>query len=371
MNSDKKRIYAVAAILWGALLLVFFVRDITVAKLLLAGLSVALATAAWFLIPKRSAKAVSYREVLLIMSIMAPVLVMVYYMTGLRFGFYRTPVQPHYLWKYIVPFVVTIPAAEILRWVLLQQKARYIRVLTYAAMVLLDLILYSSTNMLDSFQQFLNFASMVLLPAVTGNLLYHYIAPRYGALPNIIYRIVLAVYPYVFSNAPGAPSAMVAFGRLVAPVLVLLFVRKLYEKQMTSVSRQKNIWYILGGMSSLAVMALIVMLISCQFRYGLLVVGSESMTGAIDKGDAVIYESYSNQVIDVGQIIVFRDGKTQFIHRVVDVQYINGELRYYTKGDVNDTIDPGYVTCDEVVGLVEKTVKHIGYPTIWLRELFR
>lgn len=35
----------------------------------------------------------------------------------------------------------------------------------------------------------------------------------------------------------------------------------------------------------------IIMLISCQFRYGILVIGSGSMTGTINKGDAIIYET--------------------------------------------------------------------------------
>jgi len=44
-------------------------------------------------------------------------------------------------------------------------------------------------------------------------------------------------------------------------------------------------------------MVLITMLISCQFKYGILVIGSESMTGTINVGDAVIYESYNNETI--------------------------------------------------------------------------
>ena len=371
MNPDRKRIYAVTALFPAVLLLVLFVPDITTAKLLLAGISVGFAAAAWLLIPKRSAMAVPRREVLLVMAVMAPLLVMIYYLTGLRFGFYRTPVQSHYLTKYIIPFLLAIPGAEVLRWVLLQQKRKTVTAVTYAAMVLLDCILYASTNMLDTFQRVLSFGSLVLLPAVTGNLLYHYLSPKYGPLPNIVYRLVLALYPYIFSTAPGTPSAMLAFGRMVAPVLVLLFIHRIYEKRTFAVSRQKNLWHFLGGAVLLTAMALIIMLISCQFRYGLLVVGSESMTGAIDKGDAIIYESYTDQVISTGEVIVFRDGKTQYIHRVADVKYTDGELRYYTKGDINDTVDPGYVTRDELVGVVQLTVKHIGYPTIWLRELFQ
>ena len=34
------------------------------------------------------------------------------------------------------------------------------------------------------------------------------------------------------------------------------------------------------------------MLISCKFKFGVLVIGSGSMTGTINKGDIVLYETY-------------------------------------------------------------------------------
>ena len=39
------------------------------------------------------------------------------------------------------------------------------------------------------------------------------------------------------------------------------------------------------------------MLISCQFKYRVLVIGSESMTGSINRGDVVFIERYDSQVI--------------------------------------------------------------------------
>lgn len=121
----------------------------------------------------------------------------------------------------------------------------------------------------------------------------------------------------------------------------------------------------------LVCMSLVIMLISCQFRFGLLVVGSESMTGSINKGDAVIYEAYTGRPIEPGQVAVFRDGQTTYIHRVVDIAMTDGELRLYTKGDANESIDAGYATAEEMVGIVRCKVKYIGYPTIWVRELFQ
>lgn len=371
MYPDRKRLYTVAALFPGVLLLVAFVPKLATGKYLLAVLAAGFAVAGWYLVPKRSALSIARREVTLVMGVMGPVVIMLYYLTGLRFGFYNTPVQANYLWKYIIPYLIVIPSAEVFRSVMLQQKNRLVTVLTYVAMVLLDLMVFSRAGVLDSFSRFRDFMAMILFPAITGNLLFHYLSAHYGAVPNSIYRLVMALYPYLLSRAPGTPSSMLAFGRLVMPLLIFLFIRSLYEKRKFVVSRRKSIAEFAGNGLLLVAMALVIMLISCQFRFGLLVVGSESMTGSIDMGDAIIYEEYSDQILTEGQVAVFKNGRTTYIHRIVDITHTDGELRIFTKGDANESMDPGYVTEENMVGVVKLTVKNIGYPTIWVRQLFQ
>ena len=54
----------------------------------------------------------------------------------------------------------------------------------------------------------------------------------------------------------------------------------------------------------------------------------------------------------------------------MDIKKINGELRYYTKGDANKGMDSGYITDASVIGVINLKIKYIGYPTIWIRSLF-
>ena len=112
------------------------------------------------------------------------------------------------------------------------------------------------------------------------------------------------------------------------------------------------------------------MLISCQFKYGIIVVGSESMTGALNKGDAVIFEKYKNQPIENGQVIIFKYNDIQTIHRVVEIQKVNGEYRYFTQGDANSKPDEGYRVKDDISSLVKLRIKYIGYPTLFVRSIF-
>lgn len=371
MTIDKKRLYAVVAAFPAALLLVLFASDITVKNWLLTVLTMGFGVYGYFCIPKRSAKDLPHREVTLVMGLMGPLVLMLYYLTGLSYGFYKNPIPGTFFLRYILPIGITIVASELLRSILLQQKNKWVTALSYLAMTLLECLLLSKLNVFDSFTKFRDFTAMVLFPAISGNLLYHYLSRRYGMLPNILYRLVTTLYPYILGYIPKTPDAFVAFFKLLLPLLIFLFIRMLYQKRHFAAHKKKSIFSTILGIIVVILMALTIMLISCQFRYGLLVVGSESMTGTVDKGDAIIYVEYTGQVIKDEQIAVFKSGGTTYIHRVVDIESIDGEIRYYTKGDANEGIDAGYVTNGDIIGIVTHKIKYIGLPTIWIRDLFK
>ena len=94
------------------------------------------------------------------------------------------------------------------------------------------------------------------------------------------------------------------------------------------------------------------------------------MNGTINKGDAVIFEKYSNQIVKKGQVIIFDYNGIKTIHRVDEIKKVNDVNRYYTKGDANKERDFGYITDNKIDGLVKLKVKYIGYPTLWVRKLF-
>ena len=104
--------------------------------------------------------------------------------------------------------------------------------------------------------------------------------------------------------------------------------------------------------------------------YGVLVIGSGSMTGSIDKGDVVVFKNNKDN-LEVGDIIVFKKDNIMVVHRIVKIEYNNGVYQYHTKGDANQNEDNGYVTKDDIMGEVKLKVEKIGKPTLWLRDQFR
>ena len=114
---------------------------------------------------------------------------------------------------------------------------------------------------------------------------------------------------------------------------------------------------------------IIVMLISCKFKYGVLVIGSGSMTGTINKGDIILYEKYKNtDDIKVGNIIVFYEDDIKVIHRIIDQKLMGEETRYYTKGDANQKQDEGYRETKDIIGQVKARIPYMGWFTLWIND---
>lgn len=115
------------------------------------------------------------------------------------------------------------------------------------------------------------------------------------------------------------------------------------------------------------------MLVSCEFKYGALVIGSGSMTGTINKGDVIIFETIEENLdanIEIGEVIVFNKDGVRIIHRVIDKKDSGYGMRYYTKGDANPNEDEGFRTDADIIGKVKMVLPYVGQVTIVLNEMF-
>ena len=82
-------------------------------------------------IKKRSILSINKDQVLIIMSVVALVYVMAYYLTGLKFGFYKNPYRltgSNFL-KFFLPIAAIIVLTEIIRFVMMAQRSRFAHLL--------------------------------------------------------------------------------------------------------------------------------------------------------------------------------------------------------------------------------------------------
>ena len=373
MSCDRKLTYTSAALLVLALLGALLLPDSN-AKVITALLLTFFAIAVWVLLKKRPVLSMRKNTVFLLMLAMGAVCLVVYYLTGVHFGFYKssTPLSWRSFFTTILPIAVIIVTIEIIRYVLLAQNVRCMWVFAYVAGVLSEVLLYSTLNRIITFNRFMDIVGMHLFPAITANLLYNFIAKRYGFLPNVVYRLLLTLYIYILPLYPQTPDAFLALGKVVIPIFVYLFIRELYARGKTrKTPRTKVFEWVVTGITAI-IMFSIVMIISGQFHYHMIVIATPSMTGELNQGDAIIYEKYGDEPVLEGQIVVFtKDDETLVVHRVVEAHQLDGEIHYITKGDANEDTDSGYITDANIKGIVRYKLPYVGYLSLWLRELFK
>ncbi|MBE7061419.1 MAG: signal peptidase I [Clostridiales bacterium] len=366
INSDKKRVYLACFILLCCLPIALFIEFGSLISAVFLGIY---AFVVIFLFRKRNILSVYKRQVLLLLTVASVLLLVIFYVFGLAFGFNTRPEMTEYFFfTDIIPFVAIIIATEIIRNIFLGTNSKIAYVTMLLVGIVTELIVQMVTFNITSGVIYI--VGMVIIPAVTTNVFLNYVSKRYGVLPGIVYRIIMSLYVYAIPVIPNVQEALHAFLKIVAPLVCMYFLHLLFDNKRRFEKHKKKTWKSISTVILVVIMTGVIMLISGHFRFGAIVIATESMTGEVNKGDVVIYERYDDQQIVEGQVIIFERYGGNVVHRVVDIRNENGIVMYFTKGDANETMDEGFVTESQIVGLTRARVPFIGYPTVWLNSIF-
>lgn len=374
MKRENYRIYILEFLLIIFLLLAcVYTKVITKWTITIVLLVFMLATV--YTLKNSKTKSIRSRQITILMSISGIIFIMIKYILGVFLGFYKSTVALS-AWSvanYIIPYIVIILSSEIIRKRIMLFKSNSVlpSILCLVITVLLDISLFSNINNISGLKEWFEFVALILFPSIASNLLYNFVAKNFKEeLGIIIYRIITVMYIYFISITPDIEVLLEAILDLVVPgIIYAVLSNYLIKKPELSISikRIENISMTLVGIA----VAIIVMLVSCKFRYCAIVIGSGSMTGTINKGDVIIYEAYNDKMeIQKGDILIFKDKERKIVHRIIEIRVVKGKPVYYTKGDANQNSDDGYVTLDNVVGIYKFRIPYIGQITLGLNELF-
>ena len=109
--------------------------------------------------------------------------------------------------------------------------------------------------------------------------------------------------------------------------------------------------------------------------YGAYVIVSGSMEPLIKIQDAVIIKRTDVDSVKVGDVVTYRSTDPSFYgilitHRVINIEDVNGEKIFITKGDHNETIDRTPVKFNQIQGKVVMRVPKIGYIKYFLIDYY-
>ena len=376
MFSDKKLSYIFSLGTLAALLLLFLFSPPLVGRIGAALCLLAAGVAATRFLKKRNIPSVNRQRVWLVMLASALLYITLYYLVGVRFGFYQNDygLRTQVILRYLLPIGGIIFFGEVLRHVLLSQQKKGVTLLAYFIGLAGEVLTFTTLHGVGFYSTLMDLLGKTLFPAVVAHLLYQYLSKRYGIWPSVTFRLITVLTPYAIPFSPDIPPVMAALVALLLPLLLYWFIDILFEHKKKYALQRRPRWVrTLRTVASLLVLVLMLgtaLVISNRFHYGTYIIATSSMETEISPGDAVLYERWEGEFIAVGEILVFEREGTVVVHRIVDAHIVNGEYRYYTKGDANKEMDEGYVTHNQVIGVVRAKVAFIGSPVLWARRLF-
>lgn len=325
-----------------------------------------------FTIRKNKVISIKSNQVTILMIAMAIIGLTIFYLLGLYFGFAKSNIKFSLwsIWHFILPITIIIISSEIIRYKFSMQNTKTSKILNVISMVLIDMTIYTQIYDITVLNDFLYIIGFIFFASISNNLLFEYMSPKYGYKPIIFYRIIMGIYSYIIPVVPNVEMFIRSVLRMFYPFIIYLILELLFAKKGKAKEVKQNTKNYIFAIFVIILSILLSMLISCKFKYGIIVVGSGSMTGTLNVGDATVFVQYKSQEINKGDILIFEKNNTNVIHRVVDIVKVGSENRYYTKGDYNQNIDNGYITEKDIVGICKLKIKYIGYPSLWIKKYF-
>ena len=218
----------------------------------------------------------------------------------------------------------------------------------------------------------ITYLNSTVLPALAESMLASFLALMGGPLAAIAYRGILQAFWWFCPILPDLSWAFQGLIGTVVPIVGLVVANSLRSSRRRPGQARRE------GMGSLAgwIVTTIVAVAIIWFAVGLFPIQpttiiSGSMRPALDVGDVVIIAKVSEDTVEPGDIIQFREAEGfTTVHRVVEIQESEGKIVFITQGDANREPDADPVIPENVVGKAVFSIPKIGWAAIAVKEFF-
>lgn len=296
---------------------------------------------------------------------------------GLILGFGKTnfSLNPSKWIQGLIPVLLITIMMEQTRYILIRnnigdKKGYYILTILY---ILFYVALSENVFALKGFYRLFIFLCTKLMPITAKEMLSNYIVKNYGFLPTITYKMVMNLYIYFLPIMTELGDCLYSALGIIIPFTIYMVLNKNLKPDEDIRQKNKRIKGMNVNLITIPIiifLIIIIILVSGIFKYQMIAIASNSMVPVYERGDAIIFEKVDGKNIEIGDIVVFKRNTIIVAHRVVKIKEESSKRYFYTKGDANNAVDVGYVEEKDMMGVVRRVVKYIGYPTVWINELF-
>jgi len=299
-----------------------------------------------------------------------------YIIGGLFSGFGKSPYSftPLGIFTNLVFVGSMLIGMELSRAWLINRLSRKSMVLVLAVITLLytfiSLPLARVTGLGGNLES-VRYLNSTCLPLLAENLLASFLAFLGGPLASIAYRGTLNAFEWFSPILPDPTWVLKGLLGTVVPIVGLVVVQRFYSSrtQPSHATRAKQ--GSLTGWIITAIVAVVIIWFSLGlFAFHPTMVASGSMRPIMDVGDVAIVGKVPADIVKEGDIIQFRKGKVNIMHRVVEIQEREDAKFFTTKGDANEDPDTDPVIPEQVIGRVMFNIPRIGWAAIVVKGFF-
>lgn len=304
-----------------------------------------------------------------------------FYMLGFKTGFSNS--YSSIFKNYISPIAwikvfLIVGLSELIRYVVVNIECRK-KFFNFSYQALMVIILFfvemniaTKSYNFSSFNQLYEFFALIFVQSISKNLLLNYVTKRYGIKPCLCYRLIMDLYIYILPIVPKINVFIEGVILLVFPYVVYSLLKSLEDHNKLEPIRKIKKHNKISTIIFSVVFAVLVALVSREFEYAMIAIGSESMTGTVNKGDAIVYKKYhqDTDTLKEGDIIVYVKENVTIVHRIYRIYNLDGDTVYQTKGDYNENADNWVVKKGDITGMVKFRVLLIAWPSVYLNEIF-
>ncbi len=206
-----------------------------------------------------------------------------------------------------------------------------------------------------------------IIPILSLETFFTYLNHESGLLTSFIYQSLILIPSIIIPIVPDYNEIIPALFNFLFPLFTHIVIKNSLRKKDTGYIKEKPFRL---------VVYFILIIFIMMFSLGTFVIKpsvilTSSMKPAISKGDIVLIKKCSIENIDPGDIIEYKTHNYSIVHRVTKVLAYPKGIELVLKGDNNSKEDKYPVTKDNLVGCYMFKIKYLGYPSLFIYDLFK
>lgn len=303
---------------------------------------------------------------------------MIYFSSGLFLGYEYSPYSHHILDILLncIKFLPIVIIKEYVRLVLVQNSKKRTNWLCFIVILFTLLDVNFQTLLSGNIEEIFKYTCSTLFPSIFRNMLLVYLALTCGFKSLLFYQLSFQLFYLIFPFFPKLDWFLGGIFEMLLPAVIFFQIHYLELNDSRLISRheiQKG-----NPLRTAPLLILLIVMVGFVggfFHYQPIAIISNSMIPEFQRGDAVVIEKANDKIkqnLKIGDIIQYQTPSKTIVHRIAFIiESENKEKRYITKGDNNNANDTEPVTNAQIKGIVKFTVPKVGYPSVWLYDLFQ